>query len=85
MTTLRNPRGLESRRAASADSQLIDRLEWVESTASTHRAAAARVAGAHGESERRAAARELAIAREMHRAALAKLAVDFGKGVARGH
>lgn len=77
MHATRTPGTLDSRVISSVNPQLLDRLDQVETTANSHRAASVRLAGAHDERERREAARDEAAAREAHRAALTKLALDF--------
>jgi hypothetical protein len=55
------------------DTELTDKLEWISATAAAHRAAASRLAGAQTERERREAAYEEALTKEMHRAAVSRL------------
>ncbi len=55
------------------DDDLTDQLEWISSTAAAHRAAVRRLAAAQTERERREAAYEEALTKEMHRAAVSRL------------
>lgn len=62
------------------DAELAEKLDWISSTAASHRAAAARLAAARTESERREAAYEEALTKEMHRAALSRLERHDARG-----
>ena len=67
-------RGRTRDRVATAfDATLADRLEWISTTAAAHRASLARLAGAQTEKERREAAYEEALTKEMHRTAVSHL------------
>ncbi|MGH9071461.1 MAG: hypothetical protein ACRDX8_09940 [Acidimicrobiales bacterium] len=53
--------------------QLVEQLDWIESTGAYHRAALVRLASASTEVERQDAAREETLAREVHRIAVSRL------------
>lgn len=55
------------------EAALAEQLEWISTTAAAHRAAVARLASARTDKERREAAYEETVTKEMHRAALSRL------------
>lgn len=59
--------------ARPAPAELLDQLDWIESTAAMHRAALAQLSVARSAEERRVAAREETLALEMHRTAVRQL------------